>query len=271
MRSSGSYIVLAAIVSLVCLGTVAFSQNKSDSKPDRLSHPISQPGSGPDLVFEKYIWREIDTREKQNIAFRYPLSYETDDLRFIDMLLSAIKSGRMNAYSALDDQFRMPMDAKAIVQMLPPETYDSVGRRVTIPKGLDPSTVTRYRVKERWAYDRNLGRVVVHIVGIAPMVQVRDSMSNKLRGVAALFWLNYAECRETLAMYEVYDSGNCGSRVTWEDYFEGRHFSSRIIKSSNPFDEYVLNMPDEAMTISMCRTYREMKMDYEEGYGTWDY
>ena len=39
-----------------------------------------------------------------------------------------------------------------------------------------------------------------------------------------------------MAQYEVYNPENVVASMTWNDYFEGRFFSSKIIKTSNPFD-----------------------------------
>jgi hypothetical protein len=44
--------------------------------------------------------------------------------------------------------------------------------------------------------------------------------------------------RPIFAKYEVYNGKNFGARSTWEELFESRMFSGRIIKSTidNPFD-----------------------------------
>jgi hypothetical protein len=53
------------------------------------------------------------------------------------------------------------------------------------------------------------------------------------RGAIPLFWIYYPELRETLTRYEVYNPKNMGnSRMTWEELFESRMFSSYIVKST---------------------------------------
>jgi len=48
-----------------------------------------------------------------------------------------------------------------------------------------------------------------------------------------LFWIYYPDLRPTLARYDVYNSKNMGaSRMTWEELFESRMFSSYIVKST---------------------------------------
>jgi hypothetical protein len=53
-----------------------------------------------------------------------------------------------------------------------------------------------------------------------------------------IFWVYYPDLRPTFAKYEVYNGKNYGARMTWEELFESRMFSGRIIKSTidNPMD-----------------------------------
>ena len=48
-------------------------------------------------------------------------------------------------------------------------------------------------------------------------------------------------CRPILAKYEAYNGKNYGARMSWEELFESRMFSSRIIKSTidNPGDNFI--------------------------------
>ena len=50
--------------------------------------------------------------------------------------------------------------------------------------------------------------------------------------------------RPIFAKYEVYNGKNYGARMSWEDLFEGRMFSGRIIKSTidNPSDQLIKNI-----------------------------
>src|SRR5205085_9047621 len=46
-----------------------------------------------DAVFRVRVWREIDTREKLNLPFRYAAVEDNGSQRFISILLRAIKDG----------------------------------------------------------------------------------------------------------------------------------------------------------------------------------
>lgn len=210
---------------------------------DRISFPIPwQPIRETDVLWKKRVWREIDTREKSNVGFRYAGDEHTGGGMFIEILIDAIKTGKITAYSAVDDRFTTLMTKQDLMEkvagktdtatVIDPITGEEIKRiRVTDFK---PETITKFRVKEDWIFDRNLGQMVVRIVGIAPVQDVYGDAGD-YRGSQALFWLYYPDIRNLLAQHEVFNPQNDLARLTWDEYFEGRRFSSRIYKISNPF------------------------------------
>jgi gliding motility associated protien GldN len=263
---------VVASSAVLLFGTVAFAQNntsdpnlpnsssdavKAGWKPslvkdgvyDRVAHinqPLSyQPIREADIMWKKRAWREIDTREKMNVAFRYPGDETTGGGMFIEILIDAIKKGKVKAYSNFDDRFTDALTKDQVIEMLtgkPDTTYveDAITGQQTMKitrRDFDPDKVTKFRIKEDWIFDRNLGRMVVRIIGLAPYLD-KFNEDGSYRAAQAMFWLYYPELRETLAQFEVFNPENDVARITWEEYFESRFFSSRIIKISNPFDFY---------------------------------
>ena len=57
------------------------------------------------------VWREIDTREKMNLPFRYSAVEETVASALFLLLLKAIKDGDVTAFSGDDDRFTTPITA----------------------------------------------------------------------------------------------------------------------------------------------------------------
>jgi gliding motility associated protien GldN len=261
---------VVASSAVLLLSTVAFGQNntsdpnvpnsssdavKSGWKPslvkdgvyDRVAHinqPLSyQPIREADIMWKKRAWREIDTREKMNVVFRYPGDETTGGGMFIEILIDAIKKGKAKAYSNFDDRFTDALTKDQVIEMLtgkPDTTYveDAITGQQTMKitrRDFDPDKVTKFRIKEDWIFDRNLGRMVVRIIGLAPYLD-KFNEDGSYRASQAMFWLYYPELRETLAQFEVFNPENDVARITWEEYFESRFFSSRIIKISNPFD-----------------------------------
>jgi gliding motility associated protien GldN len=210
---------------------------------DRMRQPIQwQYIRESDILWKKRVWREIDTREKQNVAFRYAGDEHSGGGMFIEILIDAIKKGKIVAYGTFDDRFTTVLTKEQIMEkvagkrdtitVLDPITGEEIQQtRITDFK---PETITKYRIKEDWIFDRNQGQMVVRIVGIAP-VQDLYGDDGVYRGPQSMFWLYYPEIRGILANYEVYNPQNDMYRATWDEFFESRMFSSRITKVSNPF------------------------------------
>lgn len=219
----------------------------TDGVYDRVPH-ISNPVGWQsvreaDIMWKKRVWREIDTREKQNMAFRYPGDDYTGGGYFIEIILDAVKKGKIKAYSNMDDRFTNALSKEQILEILigKPDTLmvtDPVtGEQVMkiTSREFNPDVVTKYRIKEDVVFDRNLGRQVVRIIGVAP-IQDKYNDDGSFRASQAVFWLYYPEIRPMLAQYEVFNPENDVARMTWDEYFEGRFFASKVIKTSNPFD-----------------------------------
>lgn len=263
---------IAAAATMVLFGSVAYAQDNStqdvysqftpkdavkegwepslvrDGAIDYVEHKNRildwQPLRENDVMWKKRVWREIDIRERQNAAFQYPGDDQTGGGYFIEILLDAIKKGKIKAYSNLDDRFTTALTKDQIIEILigEPDTLmveDPITGELTmrITQGeFNPSIVTKYRLKEDWIFDRNLGRMVVRIIGLAPIRDIIDENTGQYRTSQAVFWLYYPELRPMLAQYEVFNPQNDIARMTWNDFFENRFFSSKIIKTSNPFD-----------------------------------
>jgi gliding motility associated protien GldN len=200
-----------------------------------------------DAVFRVRVWREIDTREKINLPFRYAAVEDNGSQRFISILLKAIKDGDVTAFSGDDDRFTTPITAEDAANAFgggsdTSKVYDSDGNVVGYQvraKAVDPDSIYKFQLKEEWIFDKESSRMFVRIIGIAPVIPYRlstgDIVANSERPV---WWVYYPDLRPILAKYEVYNPKNMGSQMTWEELFESRMFSSYIVKSTidNPFD-----------------------------------
>jgi gliding motility associated protien GldN len=218
----------------------------NDGAYDRVPHistPIPwQPIREADILWKKRVWREIDTREKQNVAFRYAGDENSGGGMFIELLIDGIKRGKIKAYNTFDDRFTTILTKEEIMEsvagkvdtqvIVDPITNQEIVKY--LKRDFRPETITKYRVKEDWIFDRNQGQMVVRIVGLAPVID-RYGDDGTYRGPQALFWLYYPDIRNLLSQYEVFNPANDLARYTWDEFFESRQFSSKITKVSNPF------------------------------------
>lgn len=193
-----------------------------------------QPVREADIFWEKRVWRVIDVREKLNAPFANAVE------PFFKILTDAIGSEKLTAYSVEDDHFSKQLGANAIQSML--STTDTVpifdletGRDTfaVVQNVIDFENVKRFRIKEVWFFDKNIGAMKCRILGIAPLINVIDKTTGEFRYEKALFWVHYPSARETLARHHVANDFNDAAPMSWEDIFEMRRFAATIYKESN--------------------------------------
>ena len=193
-----------------------------------------------DALFAEKVWRELDLREKLNQPFRYAAESDNGSQIFVNILLKAVNSGEVTAFA--DDRFSTPKTIAEIQQQTvgtadtvpvtdPNDINKVIEYRVT-RASFDPSSVTKLALKEEWVFDREASRYFCRILGVAPL-QTKYFPNGQERGSTVLFWVYYPDLRPILTKYEVYNPKNMGnSRMTWEELFESRMFSSYITKST---------------------------------------
>ncbi len=198
-----------------------------------------------DAVYRHKVWREIDAREKINLPFRYSADENNGNQRFISILLKTIQDDEVTVFDPIDDRFTTPLTKAQVAKMLGGGTdtvphyndkgeidrYDAKSREINL------DSFYKFKIKEEVIFDKEASRLFWRILGIAPVRNVYSTAGDYI-GPQDVFWVYYPDMRATFAKYEVYNGKNFGARMTWEELFENRMFSGRIIKSTidNPFD-----------------------------------
>jgi gliding motility associated protien GldN len=229
-------------------------------KPIKDRIPLNYEDLRPDdALFNERVWREIDIREKMNQTFRYKSEDDNGDQRFVNILVRAVrenlKQGKAMAFNGDDDRFTTPLDSVQFEKVLSGGSrcdtnavYGDFADPTRITKyvvscdNLNPDEIVKFRIKEDWVFDRESSRMFVRIIGIAPLKTIYSVDKKTERGAQPLFWVYYPELRPTLVKYEVYNPKNMGqSRMTWEELFESRMFSSYIVKTTldNPQNKFL--------------------------------
>lgn len=198
-----------------------------------------------DAVFRHKIWREIDTREKMNLPFRYSANENNGNQRFISIIMKAIQDSAVTVFDAIDDRFTTPLTIGQVAEKISGgieivDIFDSLGNKTgtrDVVREVNLDSFYKFRIKEEVIFDKESSRLFWRILGIAPLKRVITSQGVDL-GESEMFWVYYPDMRPIFAKYEVYNGKNFGARMSWEELFESRMFSGRIIKSTidNPFD-----------------------------------
>ena len=203
-----------------------------------------------DAVYRHKIWREIDTREKINLPFRYSADENNGNQRFISILLQAIQDSAVTVFNSIDDRFTTPMTMGEVSKAVAGEEidvpmYDTLGNLTGTKKmrnEINLDSIYKFRVKEEVIFDKESSRLFFRILGIAPVKRIVTPQGIDI-GESELFWVYYPDMRPIFSKYEVYNGKNFGARMTWEELFESRMFYGRIIKSTidNPYDQFIKN------------------------------
>jgi gliding motility associated protien GldN len=239
-----------------------------------------------DAVYRERLWREIDIREKQNIAFRYAADEDNGNQRFISILFKAIQDGPDNGgvtvFDAIDDRFTTPLTVAQVANKISGGAvqvpiYDSLGnitgyKETAAEVNLD--SFYKFRIKEEVIFDKESSRLFWRILGIAPVKMVYTSQGLPV-GETELFWVYYPDMRPILAKYEVYNGKNFGAKMSWEELFETRMFYGRIIKSTldNPYDKSLDQMSglkdNKILQLLEGENIKDRIFDYEQNL--WSY
>jgi len=202
-----------------------------------------EPVREADIAWKKRIWRVIDTREKMNLTFKYPL------MPFFTVIKEIAENGDIALFN--DEFFKEPLTMEEIngklnkIDTVSVFDYDSYEEKIEIVQNsINWEDIKQYRVKEIWYFDEETSRMDVRIIGISPILDEIDYDTGELKYSLPIFWMYYPEAREHLAKYKVYNEENDMAPMSWYDLFEKRYFASYITKRSNSLDLRVKDMYD---------------------------
>jgi gliding motility associated protien GldN len=218
-----------------------------------------------DVMWSHRIWRVLDLKEKMNHKLYYPLEPQNDRISLFDVIkYAATKELSITLYDPgidLDDKFRNPIEGDPSDQVFKDrlekmfgyiESKDSVDANDDPVKDdngdiiqieyIEPylsSEIVRYVLKEDWFFDKQRSMLDVRIIGIAPVVLAINPVSKQVVGLKKLFWLYFPGCRKVFNNSFVYNPDNDAQRMSFDDLFRKREFSSFVEKESNVFDRSV--------------------------------
>jgi gliding motility associated protien GldN len=214
--------------------------------------PISYPYvREADVIWSKRIWRMIEFKEKMNQPFYYPEVPHNNWRNFMTIIMDALKEGTITAYSAnsTTDEFIIPLtyqelmndmeseDTVTLTRPYPPyDPYDTI-----MSVKFSSNDVKRIRIKEDIFFDKQRSVTETRIIGICPVKDNIDPKTGESRGNQPLFWIYFPEARPVFAKAEVFNRQNSAAKMTYDDLFWKRMFSSYIYKEDNVYDRKIVD------------------------------
>jgi gliding motility associated protien GldN len=221
-------------------------------------------------MWEKRLCRIVDVREKMNLPFSAPES------PLFKIVFEAALDGSLPVYSTENDRFTTRLPVEQIEGKLFKRdtilTYDVVtgDEKVEVVRNeVSWEDVKRFRIKETWFFDAKTATLRSRILGIAPLLEVRDE-NGDFRFEIPLFWVHYPTSRELLARHKaITHAENCANNTTWEDVFEMRYFASTIIKGNNVQDLRLEDMYSGLDLVMQAEKIKDELFNLEHDMWTW--
>ncbi len=204
------------------------------------------------VKYAKRIHRIIDAREKQNLVMHWP---RNPFYRIIHeaALKGPDQEGGVRAYTSdsldrgnyyTEDQVKVRGGSEFVTQVQNPDNPDDEWDLIdtVIPIPFEPEAIKKYRIMEDWIFDYKYSDFRARIIAIAPMFNMTSSGVDL--GEQPLFWVKMEDLRPILVNQEVFNPYNDAARLSFDDWFEMRMFSSYIIKESNYNDWDLKDYPE---------------------------
>jgi gliding motility associated protien GldN len=250
-----SFVILGGLIPSVAKAQVLTPQPR-DGHYDKIHYPYRrvvpyQYLREADVMYNRRVWRIIDLREKMNQPMYYPTAATMVNQRknLITILQDAvITENSLKAYDPFSgDDFKVEFttaevanigisrDSTQLQRPFPPyDWYDTV-----IVTEFRSENIKQYRLKEDWIFEKQRSVMEPRILGICPRMAVYDKNTGEFRDYQDMYWLYFPEVRKVIINEEVYNPYNFSSRITFDDLFMKRMFSSLIYKVDNTYDRRI--------------------------------
>ncbi len=226
-----------------------------------------------DIIWARYIYRIIDMRYKQNYQLYFPTASDDPDYRnLFKVITDAVVDGLpiyLKNDASIKPEFKNqePVERKTIPTLFlqgdPMEVteedldistsnamvvrYDSIQDMLSFnfyPFEPMVRNQLKYLIQEVVFFDKHTSRLHTKIMGIAPLYADRISTHDSTQVMAALnqsimFWIPFDKLRPYLAMQYAIPNRNEVKRVTFDEFFQKRLFTSYIVGEGNMYNRWI--------------------------------
>lgn len=234
-----------------------------------------------DIIWSRYIYRIIDMRYKQNYQLYFPTRSDDADYRNLfkvitDAVVDGLPIYEKNMETIKPDFKQEPIARHSIPMMFMADDpltdysddpthynisesdamlvhYDSIEDKLSFhfyPFENMVRNQLKYLIQEVVFFDKHTSRLYTKIMAIAPLqsdkIMTRDN-SNIMGSLreSIMFWIPFDALRPYMAMQYTIPNRNETKRVTFDEFFQKRLFSSYIVGEGTMYNRWI---PDYAKT-----------------------
>lgn len=149
------------------------------------------------------------------------------DASLLNMLIDAIKSGKVTAYTNWDNKFTEVLTPEKMRHVIANDTMleeveDPVTgqvKKVYRVREFRPEAIKKFRTLEDWTFYPETGHTEIQIAGISPVQDIYGD-DGVFRGIQALFWVKFQDVKAILEEDARYHPKTSLVSRVWEDYFQ---------------------------------------------------
>lgn len=191
-----------------------------------------------DMLWSTRHWERIYTKEKMNLSLYYPEIEMPDRKSLFDVIVDGIINENTISEVFDDDRFTRPLTIEEIQQRISkldtirdPDDPSIILLIDTI--SIKPKDVVAWDIKSDWFFDKQRGELKNRIIGISPFVRDKNG------DVYNLFWVWFPDARYALSTHVVYNFNNNNQRITFDQLFHLRKFTTVVYKEDNVYDRAI--------------------------------
>ncbi len=242
-----------------------------------------------DIVWSRIVYRVIDMREKQNYQLYFPLRANDEYKSLFKLMLDAVSNG-VNVYSKdprdLRPSFTNILQGEDLSKAFAFDNemdnnliqVDTVTKQRTFQNDKYITYVKnqlKFLIQEIVFLDKHTSRLYSKIIAIAPLYALHpDNMESKesmqyFRG-SILCWFAFDELRPYLTKQIVIPNGNESERLTYDEFFAQKLYSSYLLGDSNMYNRMLLEYVVDPVKIKKEQARIETEiMNFEQDL--WEY
>ena len=248
-----------------------------------------------DIIWSRVIYRIIDLRYKQNYQLYFPTKPDDPNYRnLLKVIADAIVDGlpiyekngetiKPNDFKVTDPMTKVQIPMAYFIED-PTQDYSQDDTHYDIASSSDMllhyDTISntmevnsyafedlsknqiKYLIQEIVMFDTHTSRLHTKIMAIAPLnsdlIRTKDNVMAALRE-SITFWIPYDALRPYLALQYIIPSQNETKRVTFDDFFQKRLYSSYIVGEGNMYNRFIPEYSQEEEDIKK----EQARIEYE--------